>query len=196
METKTIEYYNENVDKFVSDTQDVVFTATQDLFLSYLNDGDKILDFGCGSGRDSKYFASKGYKVTATDGSEEICKAARAYAGIEVKQLLFNELEDINEYEGVWACSSILHLDRANLIDAFKRIARALKDRGILYTSFKYSEYEGMRNGRYFIDFTSETFHEFMKEIPEFEIEKEWVTGDVRPGRGNEKWLNLIMRKK
>lgn len=196
METKTIEYYNENVDKFVSDTQDVVFTATQDLFLSYLNDGDKILDFGCGSGRDSKYFASKGYKVTATDGSEEICKAARTYAGIEVKQLLFNELEDINEYEGVWACSSILHLDRANLIDAFHRIAKALKDKGVLYTSFKYSEYEGMRNGRYFIDFTSETFHEFMKEIPEFEIEKEWVTGDVRPGRGNEKWLNLIMRKK
>lgn len=196
METKTIEYYNENVDKFVSDTQDVVFTATQDLFLSYLNDGDKILDFGCGSGRDSKYFASKGYKVTATDGSEEICKAARTYVGIEVKQLLFNELEDINEYEGVWACSSILHLDRANLIDAFHRIAKALKDKGVLYTSFKYSEYEGMRNGRYFIDFTSETFHEFMKEIPEFEIEKEWVTGDVRPGRGNEKWLNLIMRKK
>ena len=196
MKTKTIEYYNENVDKFVNDTQDVVFCATQDLFLSYLNEGDSILDLGCGSGRDTKYFLSKGYKVDATDGSEEICKVASDYTGINVKCLLFNELDEIDKYDGIWACASILHLDRDDLIDVFHRIARALKDNGILYTSFKYSEFEGMRNGRYFTDFTIESFNEFQTNIPEFIIEKKWITRDVRAGREDEKWLNLIMRKK
>ena len=194
--TKTIEYYNENVDKFVNDTQDVVFCATQDLFLSYLNEGYSILDFGCGSGRDTKYFLSKGYKVDATDGSEEICKVASDYIGINVKCLLFNKLDEIDKYDGIWACASILHLDRDDLIDVFHRIARALKDNGILYTSFKYSEFEGMRNGRYFTDFTIESFNEFQTNIPDFIIEKIWITNDVRIGREDEKWLNLIMRKK
>lgn len=196
MKTKTIEYYNENVSKFVNDTQDVVFCATQDLFLSYLNEGDSILDLGCGSGRDTKYFLSKGYKVDATDGSEEICKVASDYTGINVKCLLFNELDEIDKYDGIWACASIIHLDRDDLIDVFHRIARALKDNGILYTSFKYSEFEGMRNGRYFTDFTIESFNEFQTNIPEFIIEKKWITSDVRAGREDEKWLNLIMRKK
>ena len=196
MKTKTIEYYNENVSKFVNDTQDVVFCATQDLFLSYLNEGDSILDLGCGSGRDTKYFLSKGYKVDATDGSEEICKVASDYTGINVKCLLFNELDEIDKYDGIWACASILHLDRDDLIDVFHRIARALKDNGILYTSFKYSEFEGMRNGRYFTDFTIESFNEFQTNIPDFIIEKIWITNDVRIGREDEKWLNLIMRKK
>ena len=196
MKAKTIEYYNENVSKFVNDTQDVVFCATQDLFLSYLNEGDSILDLGCGSGRDTKYFLSKGYKVDATDGSEEICKVASDYTGINVKCLLFNELDEIDKYDGIWACASILHLDRDDLIDVFHRIARALKDNGILYTSFKYSEFEGMRNGRYFTDFTIESFNEFQTNIPEFIIEKNWITSDARAGREDEKWLNLIMRKK
>ena len=196
MKNITIEYYNENVSKFVNDTQDVVFCATQDLFLSYLNEGDSILDLGCGSGRDTKYFLSKGYKVDATDGSEEICKVASDYTGINVKCLLFNELDEIDKYDGIWACASILHLDRDDLIDVFHRIARALKDNGILYTSFKYSEFEGMRNGRYFTDFTIESFNEFQTNIPEFIIEKKWITRDVRAGREDEKWLNLIMRKK
>ena len=196
MKTKTIEYYNENVDKFVNDTQDVVFCATQDLFLSYLNEGNSILDLGCGSGRDTKYFLSKGYKVDAMDGSMEICKVASDYTGINVKCLLFNELDEIDKYDGIWACASILHLDRNDLIDVFHRIARALKDNGILYTSFKYSEFEGMRNGRYFTDFTIESFNEFQTNIPEFIIEKKWITSDVRAGREDEKWLNLIMRKK
>ena len=196
MKAKTIEYYNENVSKFVNDTQDVVFCATQDLFLSYLNEGDSILDLGCGSGRDTKYFLSKGYKVDAMDGSMEICKVASDYTGINVKCLLFNELDEIDKYDGIWACASILHLDRDDLIDVFHRIARSLKDNGILYTSFKYSEFEGMRNSRYFTDFTIESFNEFQTNIPDFIIEKIWITNDVRIGREDEKWLNLIMRKK
>ena len=58
-----------------------------------------------------------------------------------------------------------------------------------------YGDFEGERNGRYFTNFREDTFQEFMKGIPELTIEDYWITGDVRPGRGEEKWLNLILRK-
>ena len=72
---------------------------------------------------------------------------------------------------------------------------RALHQDGIIYTSFKYGEYEGERNGRYFTDFTIESFKEFIAGYDDVIIEDYWLSGDVRPGREEEKWLNLILRK-
>ena len=76
-----------------------------------------------------------------------------------------------------------------------RKMCDALKSTGVIYTSFKYGEFEGVRNGRYFTDFTENSFQEFIAEIPELTIEDQWITGDVRPGRGDERWLNLILRK-
>ncbi len=123
-----------------------------------------VLDFGCGSGRDAKYFIDKGLEVTATDGSEELCKLASEYAGIPVRCMLFQELDDVERYDGIWACSSILHLPKDELRPVLKKMTKALKPDGIIYTSFKYGDFEGERNGRYFTDFTEESFAEFMGE--------------------------------
>ncbi len=191
----TLKYYNQNAEDFVQGTLSVDFKQTQDRFLSKLQAGAYILDFGCGSGRDTKYFLENGYQMDATDGSEELCKMASDYTGIKVKQMLFEELCDIDKYDGIWACSSILHLSKETLLSVLKRMATSLKEEGVVYTSFKYGNFEGERNGRYFIDFTIETFKEYILEIPELQIEEYWITGDVRPGRGEEKWLNLILRK-
>ena len=59
----------------------------------------------------------------------------------------------------------------------------------------KYGEFEGERNGRYFTDFTIDTFQTFIQDIEGLQIKEDWTTGDVRPGRGEERWLNLILRK-
>jgi hypothetical protein len=75
------------------------------------------------------------------------------------------------------------------------KIERALVSGGILYTSFKYGEFSGMRNGRFFTDFTYETFREFLREACNLRICEYWISRDVRPGRDEEKWLNLLMRK-
>lgn len=191
----TIEYYNQNAEQFVQGTLSIDFAATQERFLAKLSVGAFILDFGCGSGRDAKYFLDKGYLVEATDGSAELCKMASEYTGICVKQMLFEELDEYEKYDGIWACSSILHLDKRALKDVLKKMAAALKTNGVVYTSFKFGDFEGERNGRYFADFTPETFGEYMQEVPELQIEEYWITGDVRPGRGEEKWLNLILRE-
>ena len=194
MKNKTLDYYNKNADNFVANTISVDFKKTQDKFLDKLQ-GKRILDFGCGSGRDTKYFLEKGYEVDAVDGSEELCKAASKYTGIQVRQMLFQELGEQNRYDGIWACSSILHLSKDELRIVFPKMLDALCSNGIIYTSFKYGEFEGERNGRFFTDFTIETFSEFISDIDNIKMEEDWITGDVRPGRGEEKWLNLILRK-
>lgn len=112
----TLKYYNQNANQFVQGTLSVDFKRMQDRFLNKLLDGAYVLDFGCGSGRDTKYFREKGYQMDATDGSEELCKIASDYTGINVKQMLFEELCDINKYDGIWACSSILHLSKEALL--------------------------------------------------------------------------------
>ena len=195
MNNKTINYYNKYTKSFIQTTRSVDFTNIQNKFLSYLPSGAFILDFGCGSGRDTKYFLKRNYNVTAIDGSEEICKEASKYTGIKVKQMLFEELNDQNIYDGIWACASILHLSKSDLFLVFHNMNKALKENGIIYTSFTYGEFEGERSGRYFTDFTEETFGKFMKQIDGLSIKEVWITADVRPDRGDEKWLNMILRK-
>ena len=196
MNDRTLNYYNENAESFASGTVSVDFKQTQNKFLEKLNSGACILDFGCGSGRDTKYFLEQGYQVEAIDGSVELCRIASEYTGIEVKQMLFQELSEVEKYDGIWACSSILHLTREELREVFGKMCTALKEDGIIYTSFKYGEFEGQRQDRYFTDFTVDTFTEFIRDINHLERIDCWITGDVRPGRGEEKWLNLILQKK
>lgn len=109
--------------------------------------------------------------------------------------MLFQNLDANGKYEGIWACSSILHLPKKELLLVIRKMCIALKDNGVIYTSFEYGDFEGERNGRYFTDFTEDTFDKFIRVIPELTTEEEWITSDVRPGRGEEKWLNLILRK-
>lgn len=191
----TLEYYNSKAKDFVSDTVAVAFTEIQDIFLEYIPVGGKILDFGCGSGRDTKYFISKGYDVDAIDGSEELCKIASEYAGIQVKQMLFQELNVSEEYDGVWACASVLHVEKAKLPDVMKKMANATKKGGVVYSSFKYGDFEGVRNGRFFTYLTEESFGELLRKVPELVIEKLWISADVRAERGEERWLNIMLRK-
>ncbi len=195
MKQETLQYYNNKAQEFVSGTVDVEFTETQDMFLKYIPAGGKILDFGCGSGRDTKYFLSRGYRVSAIDGSEELCKIASEYTGVQVKQMLFEELNAFSEYDGIWACASILHTAKKNLPDILKKMSDATKLNGVVYASFKYGDFEGVRNGRFFTYLTEESFGEMLKIIPELAIEKVWISSDVRANRHDERWLNLILRK-
>ena len=96
---KTLLYYEQNAENFIRETREVDFSEVQELFLSKLEKGALILDFGCGSGRDTKCFLNRGYFVEAVDGSAEMCRAASRYTGIEVKQMLFHRDEGLLEEE-------------------------------------------------------------------------------------------------
>lgn len=191
----TIGYYDRHAGEFLSDTAGADLSEIQDIFLDLLPEKALILDFGCGSGRDAKYFLERGYRVEAADGSATMCRAAEELAGIPVRQMRFQELREEKKYDGIWACASVLHLSKDELGDVFQRMSRALKGGGILYASFKYGSFEGERRGRHFTDFTEESFQAFSSRLEELSLEKMWLTEDVRHGRSGEAWLNVLLRK-
>lgn len=195
MEPNTLNYYNINAENFYHNTVSAKFTDTQKFFLIKLRKGAYILDFGCGSGRDTKAFLDQGYRVEAIDGSAELCKLATQYTGITVRHMLFQELSAVDQYDAIWACSSILHLSLDGLSDVMRKMTAALKSNGIIYTSFKYGTFSGERNGRYFTDMTKDTFADFIRNIDGLVTEEQWISSDIRPGRGEEQWLNIILRK-
>lgn len=192
---KTIEYYNKNTELFVSSTKDVEFNKMQNMLLKYLKKGDYILDLGCGSGRDSKAFLEKGFKVVSVDGSKKLCNIASSYIGQEVIFTTFQNFKSDIKFNGIWACASLLHLPYKDLKEVIKNLRNNLKEEGYFYLSFKYGEFEGERNGRYFTNMTEKKFRNLIKDILEYEIVEEKITSDARKGREEEKWLNIILKK-
>ena len=191
----TLEYYKDNADVFVTGSLSADMSEVRMKFANCLLPNARILDFGCGSGRDTKAFLELGYSVDATDGSPELCRIASKVTGITVRQMLFQDLNAISVYDGIWACASILHLPKEELMSVLQKISTALKNDGILYTSFKYGVFEGLRHGRYFTDFTEETLTAFWSEVPSLKIIEMWLTEDVRPGREEERWINILAKR-
>lgn len=191
----TINYYNKNANEYYADTINADMQSIRKTFTNKLIPGAEILDFGCGSGRDTKVFLQEGFKVIATDGSARLCKLASSYTGIKVKELLFEELNDVDCYDGIWTCSSILHLPYKEMKKVVQLMERALHNNGIIYTSFKYGDFEGVRNGRWFTDMTENKMNVMLRDIRGIKSEKKWITADCRQGREEERWLNVILRK-
>lgn len=193
---KTIQYYNKQALSFIQETVDVDFFALQNEFVSRIHKGGRILDLGCGSGRDSKAFIAKGFDVVSVDGSEEMTKIASEYIGQEVLCSTFQDYEPDGRFDGIWACASLLHLSKENIVLVMKKLAGALNEGGNFYVSFKYGNFSGERNGRFFTDLNENSLKELILDIPVLKIQKQYITEDVRPGRSDEKWLNAILIKK
>lgn len=192
----TLEYYSKKAQEFTNDTQNVVFTELQDKFLKYLEPNAKILDLGCGSGRDSKYFIDKGYSVVALDGCKELCEIATQHIGQNVIYSTFEDFETEEKFDGIWACASLLHLQIEKLSFIIEKYANKLNRNGCFYLSFKYGNFTGIKNGRFFTHLTEETFKQVIANIENLKITSLSITEDVREGRENEKWLNVFLNKK
>lgn len=191
----TLNYYDNNIESYkelwLNDFLKNYNFEIPDLFLSYLSSDSHILDLGCGTGRDSKYFIDKGYKVTSIDGSIEMCKVAKTLLE-EVKQINFIDINYNNEFDGIFACASLLHLNNEDLIEVLKKISIALKQNGILYTCFKYGDSNRIDNGRFYNDMTEEKFLNLIKNIENLKIIKTWITEQYK---SNTKFLNYVIKK-
>ena len=190
----TIEYYNQNADSFISGTINADMSETRNRFLRYIKSGGKILDAGCGSGRDSLAFQQAGYQVDAFDASEEICKKATELLGFTVECKRYEELSGSEEYDGIWACASLLHVSGNDLPDVMNRLYALLKPEGILYASFKEGSSERVKDGRFFHDMTEQGCIDLLKNAG-FEVLELYKSEDVRPDR-TEIWVNAIGLRK
>ena len=191
MSNSNIEYYNMHADDFYAGSVDADMSEWRNRFIKYLPDGGRVLDAGCGSGRDSKAFIMQGYSVVAIDASREMCLRASELLGQEVWQMRFDEMSFEDEFDGVWACASLLHVPVTEMADVLRKIKHGLRPAGIFYASFKYGEGETVKDERKFTNYTLESVCELV-EGAEFRVLECDISYDVRLGRGEEKWVNVI----
>ena len=152
MDQVTISFYDSDPEGYAESTIHRDVSASRRAFASLLRPGARILDLGCGSGRDTIAFGGEGFQVVPVDGSEGMCRAAEAAIGEPVRLLSFEDLDYEDEFDGVWACASLLQLACPELRDVLVLIRRALRDDGILFASFKKGDYRGYRDGRWYTD--------------------------------------------
>ncbi len=190
-----IEYYDQNASYFFEETVDADMSYWRSKFIALLPCGGRVLDAGCGSGRDSKAFIQEGFSVIAFDASRKMCKLASEYLSQEVWQMKFEEMSFCDEFDGVWACASLLHVPPQEMDSVLTRISKALQLNGVLYASFKYGDGLSERSGRIFTNYTVDTVEDLFlsKGFSILECEE---SQDVRIGRQGEKWVNVLARKK
>lgn len=190
----TLDYYDINALGFFESTFKVDMESLYQLFLRYLPDHAFILDLGCGSGRDTLAFKNKGYQVAATDYSKPLVDKASQLTGIDVRFESFYELSEQNQYDGIWACASLLHCERKRLPEVLEKILKALKVNGICYMSFKYGTGDRYKDGRQFTDMDESQAQSLLKKFDNILLLQQWITIDKRPDH-NEDWLNIVFQK-
>ena len=191
---KTIDYYNKHAEEFTASTFEVDMESLYQPFLAELPEGTRILDVGCGSGRDTLAFKNKGYQVDAIDYSEELVKKATRLTGIPVKLESFYEIDADEAYDGIWACASLLHCERTRLKEVIGKLLSALKPNGVLYMSFKYGNSDREKEGRQFTDLNEAQAEILLGQLEIVQQIRQWITVDKRAER-TEQWLNLLWKK-
>lgn len=195
---RTIEYYNKYADRYSDVTRNADMSDIYKRFEEHLKPGCRILDLGCGSGRDSKYFLDKGYKVVSLDASEAMCRKTQELTGKAAVHMRIEDMNYENEFDAVWACASLLHVAKRDMHKILEKAMKALKVGGVLYASWKYGKSEQTRNdGRTFANYTEARVCDMVALVSGASLEDVWTSQDVRLDRIGQGhlWVNVLVKK-
>jgi len=193
----TLKYYQDNAQTFFDGTVNVDMSSLYETFTRHLTSGARVLDAGCGSGRDAKAFLEMGYQVEAFDASPAMVELAREHTGLPVQLMTFADVDWKEKFDGIWCCASLLHVPAVELPGVMRRLADALKPGGVWYVSFKYGDGDGERevDGRRFTDMDEMGLRALVEFVAEIKVVGIWLTKDKRP-RKDEVWVNGIIVKR
>lgn len=192
-DNRTLSYYDTNAEAFFAETVDVYMSPLYGRFLDRIPAGGPIVDAGCGFGRDAKAFMERRYQVTAFDASLTLAQKASGLLGIKVQCRIFDDVTEVDTFDAVWACASLLHLPRSELSAAIGKLAHALRADGVLYASFKAGTGERIDTaGRHFTDMTSASLHSLLDHHAYLGVIDVWQTTDRRSDRPGQSWWNVL----
>ena len=196
MPDPTLAYYAANAAAFFEATVDKPMEQAYRRFLPHLPPGGHILDAGCGSGRDSRHFMERGFRITAFDASAEMAALAGAYLQQPVHTMGFMEAPWQEAFDALWASASLLHLPYGEIAPALRHLGGTLRPGAPFYASFKYGDGEWEKEGRHFTALNEARLTPLLEAAASLELIGSWRSPDNRPGRENERWLNILMRKR
>ena len=204
----SVSFYNAHATEYAALTVKADMSPAYDRFLAYLPAGAAILDAGCGSGRDSLFFLKNGYDVTLLDASEGMCRCAEELTGRKALCMSFGDIDFADRFDGIWACASLLHVPENELENVLVKFHRALNRDGVLYASWKYGEAERTDGDRFYCDMTEEKLQNVLARVGTearastevcaglFDWLECWVAEDALPVAREQKWLNVVLRKR
>ena len=186
-------YYKKNFKEYINKTINCDIENIYSFFLKHIKESDKtLLDIGFGSSRDSIYF-SKRFDVTSIDPINKFVRHAKKMGLKNVYKMKVENIKYDSAFDLIWANASLLHVKEESLNDVFKKISKALKINGTMYCSFKYGDFVGIRDNRYYIDLTEKSVLKYL-EHTNLKIKEFLITEDSL-NRTSTKWLNLILVK-
>jgi len=191
----TIGFYDQNAEDFFNRSVDVDMAPGCEAFTALVKPGGRVLDAGCGSGRDALFFHKAGFQVTATEASANLAALARAHTGLPIQVMTFDEMAWRDTFDGIWACASLLHVPRAELPGVMRRLRDALVPGGVWWMSFKCGPGERQAGGRHFTDLDEAGAGALLAEVGGLDLIAMDVGGDGRPERAHERWLSLLCRR-
>lgn len=187
--TTTDAWYTANAEAFIRATAHVDMSALREPFLALLPPGSVILDAGCGSGRDSLAFLQQGFSVVPLEPCEALASRAEALLQRPVDRRPLQELREVEAFDGIWACASLLHIPASETPGVLSRLARALRPGGILYASYKLGQ--GERHAERFFHDQSELSLRASLEGASLKILDLWLTDDARANQP-QRWVNAL----
>ncbi|NQV09486.1 class I SAM-dependent methyltransferase [Candidatus Woesearchaeota archaeon] len=193
---KTIGFYNEYAKQYSEYTFPKLFQYQLNQFVSFLN-GKKVLDAGCGAGRDVEYLTEEKLDVIGIDISDNMLKEARKRVkGAKFKKM---DLLDIKlkpkSFDGVWCSATLLHFRKRDAPKVLKNFHNVLKKDGVVYISAKEGEGEKVLDSGFikaprFFSFYKQVELEILVEENGFEI----ITSYSEKAEETN-WLNIFARK-
>ncbi|MFT6898915.1 MAG: mutator protein MutT [Paraglaciecola sp.] len=188
-------FYQKQAKNYADETVGIELGSLYTSFSNHLPSQAHILDLGCGSGRDSRYFLNNGYQVTALDGSSELAMLAEQLIEQPVVVGLYQDMLFENTFDGIWACASLLHCPKNQISAVLLKINQALKTDGVFYASFKWGEHETSDAlGRFFNNYTCAQLRSLLNDVGGFEVIECWE--EDKPLRNStQKWVNILSKK-
>lgn len=191
-----IEWYNRNAELYDKNANRCNPRNDLSTFLSQIPSGGKVLDAGCGNGRDMETFQKMGYEVAGFDASKEMCRISRARLNgdADVRHMRFSEfVDEPGTWDGIWAMASLVHTDPRELPDVVESLRRSLKPGGTLFAALKYGESNDIApDGRRMMRFNEDTIREAFIGSGDLRISKREALNSAGE---KDIWLNIMFTK-
>jgi len=189
-------YYDANAEEYSAATLQIDMNPIRSRFLRNVPPGARILDAGCGSGRDTVAFQRSGYSVTAFDASAKMAEFASRNTGQECAVLRFQDMTFERKFDAVWSCAALLHVPKSEMSDVLGRIVRALKPGGVAYFSFiEGNDERTSSDGRFYNSYTTELLRELLHDVGGVREVDCWTSFRNPDSPRQAPWLNMIIQR-
>jgi SAM-dependent methyltransferase len=190
--SSTDRFYEDHAVEYFSGTSGAQTQFVLDRFLSHLPANAAILDAGCGSGRDLKYFHSRGHCALGIDASTALVQMAAEYSGAPCEVVRIERISYEERFDGVWACASLLHLPRDAFRPALRSLNRALKRGGTLFMAVQEGQGEAiLPDGRLYVYYSEDDIRTSL-DAAGLAVNELWTTRNSAEAVHQPVWINVI----